>query len=162
MATVIIGAGIVGCSTAFYLTRSPSATDPSTVHLVESSPELFASASGYGAGFLARDWFSDSVAPLGTLSFDLHKELAAKHNGAEKWGYSRSTGTSLVQVKGKRGDEWLREGTSRAATAGSHEFSQGHGPAWLTRSKIGKVEVISQDDSTAQVFVSLFIRAMPL
>jgi len=143
MATVIVGAGIIGCSTAFYLTQPPSATDPSTVHLVESSPELFASASGYGAGFLARDWFSDSVASLGALSFDLHKELAAKHNGAEHWGYSRSTGTSLVQVKGQRGDEWLREGTSRAETAGSHQFYQGHGPAWLTRSNNGKVEVVS-------------------
>ncbi|MCJ1243210.1 hypothetical protein MMC30_000407 [Trapelia coarctata] len=150
MATVIIGAGIIGCSTAFYLTEPPSTTDPSTIYLIESSPELFASASGYGAGFLARDWFSDSVAALGALSFDLHRELAAKHNGAEQWGYSRSTGTSLVQVKGKRGDEWLREGTSRAETTGAHEFRQGYGPAWLTRSKNGKVEIISQDDSTAQ------------
>lgn len=162
MATVIIGAGIIGCSTAFYLTQPPSTTDPSTIHLVEASPELFASASGYGAGFLARDWFSDSVAALGALSFDLHRELAAKHSGAERWGYSRSTGTSLVQVKGKRGDEWLREGTSRAETAGTHQFREGYGPAWLTRSMNGKVEIISQDDSTAQVFVSPFSNAMLL
>ena len=162
MATVIVGAGIIGCSTAFYLTQPPSTTDPTSIRLIEASPKLFASASGYGAGFLARDWFSDLVAPLGALSFDLHKELAAKHNGAEKWGYSRSTGTSLVQVKGKRGDEWLRQGTSRAETAGSHEFHQGYGPAWLKRSKNGKVEIISQDDSTAQVFVSPFTNATPL
>ena len=147
MATVVIGAGIIGCSTAFFLTQPPFTTDPSTIHLVESSPELFASASGYGAGFLARDWFSDSVAPLGALSFDLHKELAAEHNGAEKWGYSRSTGTSLTQVKGQRGDEWLREGTSRAETAGTHKFHKGYGPAWLMWSKHGKVEIISQDDT---------------
>lgn len=160
MATVIVGAGIIGCSTAFYLTQPPSVTDPSTVHLVDSSPELFASASGYGAGFLARDWFSDSVAPLGALSFDLHKELAATYNGAGKWGYSRSTATSLVLVKGKRGDEWLREGTSRAETAGSHDLHRGHGPAWLTQSNNGEVEVISQDHSTAQVFVSPFLNAI--
>ena len=154
MATVIVGAGIIGSATAFYLTQPPSTVMASSIHLVESSPELFASASGHAAGFLARDWFSPSQASLGALSFDLHKELAEQHNGAEKWGYCRSTGTSLADVKGKRGDEWLRDGTSRAEAAAMHDFTAGSGPAWLTRSRNGKVEVISEDDSTAQVFVA--------
>ena len=153
MATVIVGAGIIGSATAFYLTQPPSTTTASSIHLVESSPELFASASGYAAGFLARDWFSPSLASLGALSFDLHKELAEQNNGAEKWGYCRSTGTSLAEVKGKRGDEWLRDGTSRAEAAATHNFMEGSGPAWLTQSRNGKIEVISEDDSTAQVFV---------
>ncbi|MCJ1289509.1 hypothetical protein MMC34_001042 [Xylographa carneopallida] len=151
MATVIVGAGIIGSATAFYLTQPPSTTTASSIHLVESSPELFASASGYAAGFLARDWFSPSLASLGALSFDLHKELAEQNNGAEKWGYCRSTGTSLAEVKGKRGDEWLRDGTSRAEAAATHNFMEGSGPAWLTQSRNGKIEVISEDDSTAQV-----------
>jgi len=52
--TVIIGAGIIGCATAYYLSRSGN-TKPDTIHLIEASPELFASASGKGAGFLASD-----------------------------------------------------------------------------------------------------------
>ena len=160
MSTVIIGAGIIGCSTAFYLSQSPSNISPSDIHLVESSPELFASASGYAAGFLARDWFSSSSASLGALSFDLHKELAEENNGMEKWGYSRSTGTSMVEVTGKRGDEWLRDGTSRAEVVATHHFEHGYGPAWLTRSKNGKVEIISRDDSTAQVYVTLHTYCM--
>ncbi|MCJ1384138.1 hypothetical protein MMC17_007254 [Xylographa soralifera] len=154
MATVIVGAGIIGSATAFYLTQPPSTAPASSIHLVETSPELFASASGHAAGFLARDWFSPSLASLGALSFDLHKKLAKQNNGAEKWGYCRSTGTSLAEVKGKRGDEWLRDGTSRAEAAATHEFMEGSGPAWLTRSRNGDVEVISEDDSTAQVFVT--------
>ena len=154
MATVIVGAGIIGAATAFYLSQTPSTTPPHSIHLVESSPELFASASGYAAGFLARDWFSHSLASLGVLSFDLHKELAELNNGAEKWGYCRSTGTSLAVVKGKRGDEWLRDGTSRAEVAAIHDFKYGCGPAWLKRSKGGKLEIISEDDSTAQVSVA--------
>ncbi|MCJ1476985.1 hypothetical protein MMC13_005656 [Lambiella insularis] len=154
MATVIIGAGIIGSSTAFYLSESLT-TAPSDIHLIEASTELFASASGYAAGFLARDWFSPSVASLGALSFDLHKELAAQEHGAEKWGYCRSTGTSLAVTKGNRGDEWLREGTSRAEAAATHDFKDGYGPAWLTRSKNGRVEVISEDDSTAQVYTAI-------
>ncbi|MCJ1254874.1 hypothetical protein MMC24_002690 [Lignoscripta atroalba] len=151
MATVIVGAGIIGASTAYYLSQSPSSTPPSSIHIIESSPELFASASGYAAGFLARDWFSPPVATLGALSFDLHKQLAEENNGWEKWGYSRSTGTSLENRGGKRGVDWLLEGSSRAEAAGEHEFVDGVGPAWLTRRVGGKIEVISEDDSTAQV-----------
>lgn len=112
MATVIIGAGIIGTSAAYYLTEPPSTTDPTSVHLIESSPELFASASGYAAGFLARDWFSPSLSSLGALSFDLHKKLAEEDDGAENWGYSKSTGTSLEESVGDEGQDWLTEGAS--------------------------------------------------
>lgn len=157
MSTVIIGAGIIGTSTAYYLSQPPSRTSPTSIHLVESSPRLFASASGYAAGFLARDWFGPSVASLGALSFDLHKQLAGQHGGREKWGWSPSTGTSLADSEqvgnGARGDDWLRNGTSRAEVAGEHNFVGGEGPAWLTKQKGGSVEVISEGESTAQVCV---------
>lgn len=52
--TIIIGSGIIGCATAYYLSASGD-TDPASIHLVEASPELFASASGKAAGFLAAD-----------------------------------------------------------------------------------------------------------
>ena len=159
MPTVIIGAGIIGCSTAYYLSQSPSTTPPSSIHLIESSPELFASASGYAAGFLARDWFSSSSASLGALSFDLHKELAEQNNGVEKWGYSRSTSTSMIEISGKRGDEWLRDGMSRAEAKAAHKSEQRYGPMWLTQSKNGRVDIISQDGSTAQVYVALYTAA---
>lgn len=53
MATIIIGAGIVGLSTAFFLSEDPSIS-PTDIHLVEASEELFASASGYAGGYLER------------------------------------------------------------------------------------------------------------
>ena len=152
MATVIVGAGIIGSATAYYLSQSTSTT-PSTIHLVESSPELFASASGYAAGFLARDWFSSPSSSLGALSFDLHKQLAQENNGSEKWGYSRSTGTSLIDQTGQRGEAWCREGASRAEVAGEYEFIDGKGPAWLSRKHQARLEVISDGDSTAQVLI---------
>ena len=61
MATVIIGGGIIGTAVAFYL--SESSDNPSSIHVIESAPRLFASASGYAGGFLAKDWFSAPVAP---------------------------------------------------------------------------------------------------
>ena len=107
MATVIVGAGIIGTSTAYYL--SNSSANPQKIHLVEACPELFASASGYAAGFLARDWFSPQLAKLGELSFDLHKQLAEENDGYERWGYTRSTGTSLAEAAagGEVGDSSL-------------------------------------------------------
>lgn len=64
--TVIIGAGIIGCATAYHLSRSGH-TKPDTIHLVEASPELFASASGKAGGFLAADCTSSSRAVSGEL-----------------------------------------------------------------------------------------------
>ena len=155
MATVIIGAGIIGSSTAFYLSQSPSNLDPSSIHLVEASPKLFDSASGYAAGFLAKDWFSPASAEIGALSFDLHRELAQKHGGHEKWGYSSSTAYSLVGQSGEKGYAWCRDGNSRAEAAGSEALEVEDGPRWLTSRDGRSVEVISDEGTTAQVCVFL-------
>ena len=108
------------------------------------------------AGWLT-NWvgFAPSVAPLGALSFKLHKELAETHGGREKWGYCKSTGISLTYdgetAVGGSGEDWLRDGSSRANTAGVYEFAKGDGPTWLTRAKGSSQEIISQDESVAQV-----------
>jgi len=51
---VIIGAGIIGCSTAYYLSES-TRTQAQIIHLVEASPELFRCSSGLAGGFMAAD-----------------------------------------------------------------------------------------------------------
>ncbi|KAG9961842.1 FAD dependent oxidoreductase, partial [Aureobasidium melanogenum] len=151
--TVILGAGIIGVSTAYYLSQSKPG---SSIHLVDSSPELFASASGKAGGFLAADWFGPASAPLGLLSFKLHKQLADEHDGAQKWGYSRSTGASFAEGEDPTGEEaregeWLESGRSRAEVAGAHEFVEGEGPAWLIRRKGDGYDVVSADETVAQV-----------
>jgi glycine/D-amino acid oxidase-like deaminating enzyme len=106
--TVILGAGIIGVSTAYYLSKHQ---EPSSIHLVEPSPELFSSASGYAGGFLAKDWFAPSVSALGALSFEEHGRLAEEHGGRERWGYSPATCISYAASAEKhgeqeRGDDW--------------------------------------------------------
>ena len=148
MSTVIIGAGIIGTSTAYYLSQSE--TFRGEIHLVEASPHLFASASGYAAGFLARDWFSPPLAKLGQLSFDLHQQLAEEHNGYERWGYSRSSGTSLEETVGAgNGADWLREGASRSTAAARSGSGESDGPAWLKRHS--DLDIMSDGSTTAQV-----------
>lgn len=152
--TVIIGAGIIGCATAYYLSRSQN-TRLDTIHLVEASTELFSSASGKSAGFVAEDWFGPPTASLGVLSFRLHEELAEEFGGHEEWGYSRSTGTSLIDGgddNGEESEDWLAEGGSRAQAAGSHEYmGDSTGPSWLKRRKGDTIESLSEPGGVAQV-----------
>ncbi|KUI69985.1 hypothetical protein VM1G_04864 [Cytospora mali] len=159
--TVVLGAGIIGVSTAYYLSRYQPGN---TIHLVEPSPELFASASGFAGGFIARDWFGPGAASLGALSFDEHRRLAEAHNGAAKWRYSRSTALSYTSGspvalgrKGQRGEDWLQHGTSRANAAGSATNGGGGSdedglvPPWLRRGKGSSIRPIGGADSTAQL-----------
>jgi glycine/D-amino acid oxidase-like deaminating enzyme len=160
--TVILGAGIIGLSTAYYLSQHQE--DPTTIHLVEPSPELFSSASGYAGGFLARDWFGPSLAALGALSFDEHRRLAEQHGGREKWGYAPATCVSYVAASATtshvRGDDWLRDGTSRAEAAPPVVLDSlsGKTPAWLRRVEGDIVELISDEGTTAQVDPLLLCR----
>ena len=91
--TVILGAGIIGLSSAHAL--AALAPPDHHIHLVDPAPHLFASASGKAAGFLAKDWFAPATNPLGALSFDLHRDLALRHDGFRRWGYSQSVSYSL-------------------------------------------------------------------
>ncbi|TGO54744.1 hypothetical protein BOTNAR_0260g00190 [Botryotinia narcissicola] len=165
--TVILGTGIIGLSTAYYLSLSQ---DPSTIQLVDPSPTLFTSASGYADGFLSRDWFCDESSSLGLLSFEEHKKLAEENSGAEKWGYSVSRSLNFVShiaaekarksgKKGVRGDDWLRVGGSRAETAGGNDrvgvkeaaSIAGEWPKWFKKNEGDEIESISKEGSTAQV-----------
>lgn len=139
--TVILGTGIVGLSTAYYLSQLTSEDDtrangtPETankaqrheIHLVEPSPELFASASGKAAGFLAKDWFAPAVASLGEFSFELHRKLAEEHGGSEKWGWSESTSYSLDRddSASEGEDDVGEEETVAGAAAGQIPQSNG-------------------------------------
>ncbi|EER28259.1 hypothetical protein D8B26_004578 [Coccidioides posadasii str. Silveira] len=159
MSTVIVGGGIIGVSTAYYLSDPQRSPRPKEIHIIDSSAELFASASGFAAGFIAKDWFSPEIAPLGELSFNLHRQLAEDNQGAERWGYMTSSALSLQVVgkdgqKTKRGDDWLRRGASRAEVAVRDEAAADDGvpsPLWLTEQRGGTIEKISNNGSVAQV-----------
>ncbi|KAI0082337.1 hypothetical protein K474DRAFT_1655075 [Panus rudis PR-1116 ss-1] len=149
---VILGSGIIGLSTAYYLAHLSSSSDPAQppntqpdevtlaphndtslhqpspssesssastvhIHLVDPSPTLFASASGHAAGFLAKDWFSPSVAALGEFSFELHKRLAEEWGGKERWGWAESIGWSLDRASDEESEESLTSAAPVVETA---------------------------------------------
>lgn len=147
--TVILGAGIIGVSTAYYLSKHQP---PSTIHLVDPSSEIFASASGYAGGFLAKNWFPAASGPLGALSFEEHRKLAEKENGAINWEYASSIPISLSPASDakKSVDLWFRDGASRAE-ASRAEPVQGIAPPWLRAKDGDTVEVISEEGTVPQL-----------
>ncbi|KAF4120854.1 FAD dependent oxidoreductase [Geosmithia morbida] len=82
---VIVGGGIIGSTTAYFLTRHPKFSPAlHTVTLLEAAPTLAAGASGKAGGLLAQWAYPSCLVPL---SYRLHADLAAEHNGVQRWGY---------------------------------------------------------------------------
>jgi glycine/D-amino acid oxidase-like deaminating enzyme len=84
--TVIVGAGIIGVCTAYYLSSSASYNRDHAITIIDQSPPA-SGASGKAAGFLARHWTGSVTAPLEELSFQLHYTLAQQYDGEQRWGY---------------------------------------------------------------------------
>jgi glycine/D-amino acid oxidase-like deaminating enzyme len=149
--TVIVGGGIIGIATAYYLSEHQPG---STIHLVDSSAQLFASASGYAGGFLARDWFHKDLASLGALSFDEHEKLAEQYDGRDKWLYAKSVTVNyeLPRRKPKSfgGKDWLSEGGSRADLIEERgEVKDRNSPPWLKRVKGDVLSLVDNGEGTA-------------
>ncbi|KAK5172546.1 uncharacterized protein LTR77_002666 [Saxophila tyrrhenica] len=94
---VIIGGGIIGCTSAYFLTRHPS-YDPSkhTITLLEAT-KIAGGASGKAGGLLALWAYPSSIVPL---SYRLHEQLAKEHGGADRWGY-RKLHVGQVDCRGR-------------------------------------------------------------
>ncbi|KAI9778315.1 MAG: hypothetical protein M1816_004136 [Peltula sp. TS41687] len=95
---VIIGGGIIGCTTAYYLTRH-AAYNPRLhrITLLEAT-KIAGGASGKAGGLLALWAYPSCIVPL---SYRLHAELAAEHNGRERWGY-RHVNCGQLSAIGRR------------------------------------------------------------
>jgi glycine/D-amino acid oxidase-like deaminating enzyme len=83
---VIIGGGIIGCTTAYYISRHPSfSISSSTIIIVEASAHGVAQGASGKAGGLVAKW-ADPI-ELADISFKEHAELAKEHNGKDRWGW---------------------------------------------------------------------------
>ncbi|KAI0123052.1 FAD dependent oxidoreductase [Xylariales sp. AK1849] len=97
---VIVGGGIIGSTTAYYLTRHPD-FNPSIHHItVLEAASIAAGASGKAGGLLGLWAYPQCLVPL---SYRLHAELAAEHGGVERWGYRRvGCGQITATVKARK------------------------------------------------------------
>lgn len=165
---VIVGGGIIGCSTAYYITRHPS-YDPSKhkVTILEAS-QIAGGASGKAGGLLALWAYPSNIVPL---SYNLHAELAKEHGGKERWGYREvGCGQLIAEVKRRRasvgsGDKEGGEAVSlQKRSAKAMESLKGAGfPTdldWFDPEVMKEYEEMGDPGSTAQVHPYLFTTSM--
>ncbi|TCD66109.1 hypothetical protein EIP91_001761 [Steccherinum ochraceum] len=83
---IIIGAGIIGCTIAYYLTEDPAYKDSNIkITIIEASAKgCSQGASGKSGGLVAKWAYPKNLV---NVSFPEHVRLAEKHNGAERWGW---------------------------------------------------------------------------
>ena len=129
MRAVICGAGAIGASIAYFLSRRGV-----EVTVVERIG-LACAASGKSGGFLARDWCDGTpLAPLARCSFDLHAALAAEID--DDWGYRRLDtygGIAGIRAGGGAYDlDWLSGEVTIGQALGSTETTAQVHPAKFT------------------------------
>jgi glycine/D-amino acid oxidase-like deaminating enzyme len=126
---VIIGGGIIGCTSAYYLTRHPSFdSSKHTITLLEAS-SIAGGASGKAGGLLGLWAYPSSLVPL---SYRLHKELSDEHGGADRWGY-RAVHVAQVDCIGKKPD------TNKPTSNGSKETKENVSLQKRTKEALGKL-----------------------
>ncbi|KKK17152.1 mannosyl-oligosaccharide glucosidase [Aspergillus ochraceoroseus] len=159
---VIIGGGIIGCCSAYYLTRHPSFdSSRHSVTLLEAS-EIAGGASGKAGGLLALWAYPSNIVPL---SYKLHAELAKEHNGKEIWGYRQvgcgqlvARGRPLQEKKdaGRDGNSVSLQKRSPAAMGKLKTAQMPEGLDWIESGLVRGYESMSDPGETAQVHPYLF------
>jgi glycine/D-amino acid oxidase-like deaminating enzyme len=71
-ATVIVGSGIIGTSTAFWLKEN---CPQKRVIIVEARPDAFSRASHYNSGILSYHWLPKELQAFGKYTYDVYLRL---------------------------------------------------------------------------------------
>ncbi|KAJ7057149.1 FAD dependent oxidoreductase [Mycena amicta] len=169
---VIVGGGIIGCTTAYYLTRHPRFLPSKyTVTLLEASIHGAAQgASGKAGGLVARWAYPKEIVGL---SFDEHVKLAEEHSGKERWGW-RFVDVGSWEGRGERPPDGANTGT--LAREKSLEKTLGLSPSsdsatrkrkglpndllWVKESLTESYSSMAPSGATAQVHPYLFTTSM--
>ncbi|KAH8119704.1 FAD dependent oxidoreductase [Phellopilus nigrolimitatus] len=173
---VIIGAGIIGCSSAYYITHHPSySPDTTSVTILEAS-SVAGGASGKAGGLIAKWAYPRELVDV---TFQEHERLAREHDGANRWGWRF---TNVGQWEGEGEDEGGEEGSEEEGAALSLHKKDGirvaeavSGPGaksarkqrilpddldWVKESLTRSYEPMAKEGETAQVHPYLFTTSM--
>lgn len=128
---VIIGGGIIGCTTAYYLASHPSYSSSTTkITLVEASKHGAAQGASGKAGGLVAKWAYPSE--IVNVSFAEHVKLAEKHDGAKRWGW-RYVGCGSWQGRGEALEDNTGTGVGKGGKRKSLEKTLGLEGDWKKR-----------------------------
>ncbi|KAK8212538.1 FAD dependent oxidoreductase [Phyllosticta capitalensis] len=165
---VIIGGGIIGSTSAYFLSHHP-AYDPAntTITLLEAT-QIASGASGKAGGLLGLWAYPSCIVPL---SYRLHKELADKYNGAERWGY-RGVHCGQIEMKGRPiAQDKGASSTEKNESVSLHKRTQealGRLRAagvpkeldWVVPEEVRSYDAMGDPDDTAQVHPYQFTTSM--
>ncbi|KAH9947780.1 FAD dependent oxidoreductase [Amylocystis lapponica] len=120
---VIIGGGIIGCTTAYYIVSHPSfAASHSKLTLLEASAHGVAQGASGKAGGLVAKWAYPKE--LVGLSFPEHVRLAEEHDGAARWGW-RYVGCGSWEGRGELVEDATGTGVGGGGNRKSLEKTNG-------------------------------------
>lgn len=109
---VIVGGGIIGCTTAYYLATHPAhGAQRTTITVLEASQHGAAQGASGKAGGLVAQWAYPRE--LVGVSFAEHARLAETHGGAARWGW-RVVGCGSWQGRGEALDDAAADGEGAA------------------------------------------------
>lgn len=149
---VIVGGGIIGCTTAYYLTRHAGFSAETTSITVLEASSVAGGASGKAGGLIAK-WAYPSE--LVKITFPEHVRLAKEHDGAKRWGWRM---VECGQWRGRGRDINVDE----SLTTDRNELAEGH-PAdldWLYDGATESYEAMARSGETAQVHPYHFTTSM--
>lgn len=142
MRVIICGAGVIGASIAYYLSRRGAKS------VVVDRTGVACAASGKSGGFIALDWCDGTpLEALARRSFALHAQLPEELEGA--WGYRRlDTFGGLGWWRGSsspspigRHSEWLSEEVSLDRRLGTTETTAQVHPGQFTAALMRAAEL---------------------
>ncbi|KAG1859196.1 FAD dependent oxidoreductase [Suillus subluteus] len=170
---VVIGGGIIGCSTAYYLSRHPSySTSTTNITVLEASANGVAQgASGKAGGLIAKWAYPREIVDI---SFPEHVKLAEEHNGAERWGWRfvgcgswEGEGEALGESGSGVGKGGKRKSLEKTLGFGATEAPENRADkglpddlTWVKEELTTSYSPMSGPDGTAQVHPYLFTTSM--
>ncbi|KAI9813833.1 MAG: hypothetical protein M1827_003623 [Pycnora praestabilis] len=166
---VIIGGGIIGCTTAYFLTRHPSYNPSLHKITILEATKIAGGASGKAGGLLALWAYPSSIVPL---SYRLHAQLAKEHGGAERWGYRQihcgqleAKGRALQTANGKingngKDDSVSLQKRSKEAIGTLRAAGIPKDLDWFSAESVKGYDEMGDPDTTAQVHPYQFTMSM--
>ncbi|TAQ86654.1 hypothetical protein B7494_g5032 [Chlorociboria aeruginascens] len=164
---VIVGGGIIGCTSAYFLTRHPLFNPSLHKITILEAQSIASGASGKAGGLLALWAYPSEIVPL---SYKLHAQLAKEHDGAKRWGYRpvhaghvdaiAKTRTPTIKdgvevggvVSGEREGEWQKLPKTVQKTMKNKIGVQiPEDLDWIDKGSITNYSEMGNPDTTAQV-----------
>ena len=163
---VIIGGGIIGCTTAYYITRHPRFEAGLTSVVVLEASSVAGGASGKAGGLVAKWAYPKELVDI---TFAEHEKLAKEHDGATRWGF-RYTGCGQWTGRGEdlkdvgemtaKVSLEKKDGLISGAKSATRDTEMPADLDWVKEELTDAYEPMAGDGETAQVHPYQFTTSM--